>query len=364
MKFKSQLFLFALFPLVLASCQNYSGQQESQLIAIDTLLIADFEILVSTESALLGEPMEIVSMNENHLAVYDHAYKKIFIFNSEGDKLDEFGNVGEGPGEWDAMFGVSDLNFLEDRFFTTNRGRHLFDLYDSSGTHIRSIPFHQYLNYSHKTLLPDHNLLITTNGRENALAAIMNLNEEGDIIQKIGLPESDYSERRNIEQERVAYSNGEIPENALNNALAAKGKEGVFIFMTALGELRHYSDEGELIFQKEIPNPVKESVFDFIVHQNREEVRQHTVMPLVYAREMQIHDELIYLFMPKPHPEAAGMDFRMLVYNSDGELKKHYVFADPENESFLYDFAIDSDNNIYFIDVMRAEILKFSPDIE
>lgn len=363
MKNISCLCQLVVLSLVLASCQNYSEQQESQLVSVDTLLISDFATVVSTESALLGEPREIVSIRGQNLAVYDHATKKIILFNNEGDKLDEFGNVGEGPGEWNEMSGAADLNFAEDQFFTTNRGRLLFDLYDQSGNHIWSVPFPQHLNYSHKTLLSDHKLLVTTDGRDNALAVVMDLNEEGAIIQKIGSPKSEYSERRNFEQERVAYSRGDIPDNDLNNALAATGKGGTFIFMNSLGELRLYSDEGERIFRKEIPEGIKTSVFDFIIHQNREQVREHTVMPLEYAREMQIHDDLVYLFLPKPHPEAVGLDFRMLVYRSDGELLKHYVFEDPDNGSFLYDFAIGNDNNIYFIDVMSSQILRFSPEI-
>ncbi|GEM_PF-1779461 len=364
MKIKSQLFLYALLVLLFASCQSYSGQDESQSIKIDTLQVIDLEKIVSTESALLGEPREIVSMDEKHLAVYDHAFKKIILFNSEGEKLDEFGKIGEGPGEWDSMSGAADLNFVSDLFFTNNRGRFLFDRYDRSGNHIVSISYPQYLNYSHKSLLADNKLLVTTNGHENALAIVMDLNDEGNIIKRIGSPVAEYSEARNIEQERMKYSNGEIPENDRNRALAAKGEDGYFIFMNALGELRHYSKDGELLFQEEIPEKIKDSVFDYVVHQNKEVAREHTVMPLTYAREMLINEDLIYLFMPRPHPEATELDFRMLVYNSKGELQKHYVFADPENESFLYDFTINNENNIYFIDVMRSKILKFIPDVE
>lgn len=364
MKNNNQIVILALLTFLLASCQSYSDQDELQSIEIDTLQVIDLAEIVSAESALLGEPREIVSMNEKHLAVYDHAYKKIIIFNSEGDKLDEFGNVGEGPGEWDSMSGAADLNFDSDLFFTNNRGRFLFDLYNRSGNHIRSISYPQYLNYSHKTLLPDGKLLVTTNGRENALAAVMDLNEMGNIIKRIGSPESEFSEARNIEQERLKYSNGEIPENDRNRALAAKGDDGYFIFMNALGELRHYSEDGELLFQKEIPEIIKTSVFDFVVHQNKEVAREHTVIRLAYARKMLINDDLIYLFMPKPHPGANELDFRMLVYNTNGELQKHYVFTDPEDESFLYDFTISNENNIYFIDVMSSKILKYIPDIE
>ncbi len=361
---KCQLFLWTLFSLILSSCQSYSGQHESQTTGIDTLQVSDLSTVVSTESALLGDPREIVSMDANHLAVYDHSYKKIIIFNSEGDKLDEFGNIGEGPGEWDSMSGAADLNFLSDRFFTSNRGRFLFDLYDRSGNHNKSISFPQYLSYSHKTLLPDNKLLVASNGRENSLAAVMDLNEKGNIIKRIGSPESEYSEARNLEQERMTYSNGEIPENDRNKALAAKGEDGYFIFMTALGELRHYSEGGELIFQKEIPEIIKTSVFDFVVHHNKDVARERTVVPLAYAKEMYVHNDLIYLFMPKPHSGAIELDFRILVYNTNGELLRHYVFDDPKNEHFFYGYAMGSDNTIYLMDIMRAKVLRFIPDVD
>jgi len=363
MKIINQLFLFALLALVLASCKNYSEQQESQTTGIDTLQVIDFTTVVSTESALLGEPREIVSIDDKHIAVYDHSYKKIIIFNGDGDKLDEFGNVGEGPGEWDSMSGAADLNFVSDRFFTNNQGRYLFDLYDRSGNHIRSMTYPQYLNYSHKTLLPDNKLLVVTNGRENALATLLDLNEEGKIIQKIGLPESEYSESRNYEQERVTYSNGKIPENDLNEALAVKGKDGYFLFMNALGELRYYSDEGELIMHINIPENIKRSRFDYVIRKNRE-LYGNLVLPLRYAQDIKIHDDLIYLFMPKPDRSATELDFRILVYNLNGELQKHYVFVDSNSEYFFYDFAMSSDKNIYLMDIMKSEISKFSPVIE
>jgi len=133
--------------------------------------------------------------------------------------------------------------------------------------------------------------------------------------------------------------------------------------MNALGELRHYSYEGELVMRINIPENIKRSRFDYVIQKNKE-LRENLVLPLRYAQGIKIHDNSIYLFLPKPDLSATELDFRMLVYNSNGELLKHYVFVDPKNESFFYDFAMSSDNNIYLIDVMRSKIVKFIPDIE
>ncbi len=76
MKIRYQLPLIVVSTLLLVSCQNYTGQHDSHLVEVDTLQIGDLERIVSIESALLGEPREIVSIDDQQLAVYDHAYKK------------------------------------------------------------------------------------------------------------------------------------------------------------------------------------------------------------------------------------------------------------------------------------------------
>lgn len=363
MHFKYSIILFISYLFVLTACQSQSEDQENQSVKTESLAIDSLETVISTESQLLGEPRDIEALDGNQIAVYDHGFKQVIVFNNDGEQQRAFGEIGEGPGEWAKMSGAADLEYLNGHFFTTNRSRFLFDIYDNQGNHLQSISFPEHLDNSHKTLLPDDKILVTTNGRDNALAAVLDLNEEGKTIQTIGSPGSEYSEERNFEQEKSAYANGEIPENALNKALAAKGEEGYFLFMNALGELRHYSDEGKLIAQQEIPENITKPVFDYVVTQNREEERRNTVTPLEFAQEMKVHNDRIYIFMPKPHPLAEDLNSQLLVFNSDGKFISHYIFEDPDNKFFLYDMAIGGNSTIYFIDIMNAQILKFNPTI-
>lgn len=357
---KTAYWLFILPLFLLASCQTRSGQQETQPVKIDSLFIGNLDTVITTESASLGRPRELVAMDEHRFAVYDHGFKRITVFNNQGKKQYAFGAVGKGPGEWDAMSGAADLDFLEGRFFATNRSRYRFDLFDKEGRHLKSIPFPQYLANSHKTLLPGNKLLVATGGREDALAVVLDLDEAGTIVRKIGTPESEYAEERNFNRQRSAYSEGNVPESARNKALVAAGTDGYFLFMNTLGVLRRYSDDGVLVMQQEIPDNIKRARFDFVVTRNKEITREHTVVPLHYAQDLQVHNGLIYLFMPKPHPEAEGLNHRILVYSTGGKLQNHYVFTDPEQESFLYEFMIDNDNTLYFIDFLKARILRFS----
>lgn len=362
MNFKYYTFLFISCLFVFTACQNQSGNQDNKSVKTDSLDIGNLEKIITTESQLLGEPREIESLDENHLAVYDHGYKQIIVFNKDGEKKLAFGQTGDGPGEWGEMAGATDLDYQDQQFFTTNRSRFIFDLYDSEGNHLHSVPFPPYLSNTDKKLLSDDHLLIATDGRENSLAAVLDLQKDAEIVQRIGSPESEFAENRNHEEERITYAEGEIPENALNDVLVAKEEEGYFLFMNALGELRHYTDDGKRNMQLEIPNSIKEPIFNFVVTRNKDEVPEHTVVPLKYAKDIQVKNGLIYIYMPKPTPAVENLDSQLLVFNSDGEFLKHFIFQDPENKSFLYDFVIAEDDSIYLIDIMNARVLRLQSD--
>jgi hypothetical protein len=355
--------VFFLIPtlIFLFACQNQSGREHSEFLVIDTLSIHYFDEVISTESGLLADPRELVIPGDQQIAVYDHGVKRIILFDHDGNKHGEFGNTGRGPGEWDSMGGAADLNFAEGRFFSTNRERFLFDLYDREGNHQFSVPFPQYMRYSQKQLLPGSLLLVTTGGREDALAVTLDLNDHGKITEKIGLPEAEPFDVRNFEEERLTYASGDIPEHAFNEALAVKNDNGYFILMNTLGELRRYNTAGDLIFRKSLPENVLHPIFDFIVRQNRE-TSPHSAVPLRYVQKIQLNGDLVYLLIPKIHPEADELDSRLLVYNNEGTLLEHLVFPDPGNEFFFYDFAVSPDNTLFLIDILNARIMKLELD--
>lgn len=358
---KVKLLLIVTIVFFVYACQKHSENEASQFesVKVDSVYISDLQRIVPMESGLLAEPREISVMDEENFAVYDHGFKRVMVFNTSGDKQYEFGSIGSGPGEWDEMTGVASLNFYNDQFLTANQGRFLFDRYDRNGRYLNSITYPRYMNYTDKTLLADNRLLVTTNGHEKALAVVLDLDSEGAIIQRIGSPEIEPAGVRNHEQERIAYANGQIPEQAKNNALAARGSDGYYLFMNTLGELRYYPNNGEPKWKENLPEAVTEPVFNYIVQQNREVARPHTVLPLKFALKMQIIDNMIYLFMPKLHPDINNMDVQLLAYDIEGNLKRHIVFPDSENEYFLYNAVISEGKKLYTIDIMNAQVFVY-----
>jgi hypothetical protein len=350
--------------LAVSACNNEADPGAKSSTTSDSLEIDALNVVISTDSEILGEPREIVNMDEDQFAVYDHAYKKIMVFDKTGEKKYEFGNTGEGPGEWDPMGGARDLSYHNGTFFSNNGSRYLFDLYNKDGSHIKSISYEPYLDYAHKLLIDKNRLLTTTNGGENSLAVVLDLENELAVIDSLGEPAAGFRQRPNFEEQRTTYANGELPEGALNEALVTKIDNDHIIFMNTLGEMRRYSQDGEILFEVEIPSDVKETIFNYIVDVNKNESPPHSVRPLEYAKDIQHKNGLIYLFMPIKHPDREGLEARFLIYNKNGSLLSHYVFKPDEKETILYDFTVDEENVVYFVDVMNARVLSFDPEIE
>ena len=364
MRYILRLSLFSVLFILVHACSQ-DGPPQANIPSVDpqSVQIGSLDVVISQETDLLGEPREIVYMDEQHFAIYDHAFNKIMVFDTSGSKQYDFGSVGRGPGEWDPMSGAADLNFRNDQFLTTNREEFRLDLFSREGEHIKTIPYSHYPRYSQKVWIADNELLVSTLGKENALAVVTSLDDEEDIRQRIGKPATNYSQRVDLDQERQAYANGEIPESAQNEALAAKTEDGFILFINALGEIRKYSDQGELLFKKLIPNTVRDPIFDHIVQRNTELDSPGVVAPLQYAKDVQVKNGLLYIFIPKQGLDPNLPDSQLLIYDLQGELKKQLVFTDPQREHFLYDMMIDHKNTIYLIDIMNAQVLRYKAEL-
>lgn len=357
--------LSILFFFLFQSCK-FNGEnnvsQKNESVIVDTLLVSNLEPIVTMESGLLASPSELVILENGRFAVYDNRLRRILVFNQQGMKELEFGRSGSGPGEWDHGGGARDLNYKNGYFLTEDHARFMFHIHNRNGEYISSVHFPQYIANYHKILVSEDKLLVSTNGKEEALAILLDLDNEGEILKKIGLPESEPLPIRNHEQERVTYANGEIPEDAKNSALVAANVDAYYLFMNTLGELRRYSLEGELQWQRSLPQSIKKPIFDFVSQRNEEDVRTNTVFPLEYARDMKVVNDQIYVFMPKLHPEAEDVHTRIIVYNDDGELIRQLIFTFSWEEFYLGNFAINTDNTIYFIEWMSSQIIRFELD--
>lgn len=345
--------------LLLMGC---SGQEESKNPDPFTVTEIDSGSLVTvinTESGVLAGPTEIIRVGDGRIAVMDRGRNSVLLMNEEWEETGSFGSSGSGPGEWDERSGAGNLTFGNGRFVVSNRAMFRFDIYDSEGNFMASVPYAQYMNYQSKAMLPDGRLLVATAGQEDALAVVLNPEEEGNILMSFGNPEPLTSERINFEEERTALASGNVPPRLKNQAIVQSFNNGYLLLMNGLGELRYYSENGELAWSRPLPETVTEPIFNLVTEIN-EESRPHSIYPLQYAFDMKTMNGQVYV-LTTTHPEAEEIRQRLLVYDDSGAPLHHYRFSHTAQEMVLHQMAPMPDGAVFFTDPMNAEIVRFTP---
>jgi hypothetical protein len=263
-------FLFILL-LSLFSCQGNESIQdrESFQVAIDTLYIDEFEMLISVESDLLAQPNQLAIIDENTFAVHDQGLGKIIVFDQNGEMQYEFGRAGSGPGEWNPSY-IGTFDYFDNRFILTDRSTLRMLLFDREGTHIETtVDTPVDLRFADIKLLAESKVLLSSNGNEESLAHILNLDDNAAIIERIGSPEVNPPETFNFNEIRDVLSSGNIPDALQNVALVSGSEKGFPILMNVLGELRYYDLNGQLQWQQVLPDEITVPLWDFVIEKNQ-----------------------------------------------------------------------------------------------
>lgn len=354
-----RLSLFAISIILLISCGSEQDQQQSaDDLFHHNIESGDYTVWIDAGSEKLAQPVEIIRAGEAGIAVMDYGFNRILLFDDEGNPIREIGGTGSGPGEWSQMSGAGNLIYQEGRFIASDRERFRFDLFEEEGDYIRSVDFPQYMTYRSKAGVGGYRLLTATQGRGDALAVILDLDRDGEVVKRIGTPEADAPEGLIIEEDRQMLASGEVPPHMKNNALVEVYEDGYVLFMYSAGEIRNYTHEGDLRWSSAMPESLTDPVFDFVSERNKESA-PYTVFRLQYAFDMRVNDEQIYLLTTK-FPDTELSDQYLLRYNMNGALTAK-IRLEPNKEESMYVQVLPLEgNDALLIDYSHAEIVRIT----
>jgi hypothetical protein len=340
-----------------AACSKQSEKNGQTAISRVVFLSENYSVFIDTESELLAEPIELIRAGDGQFAVMDYGLNRIVLFDEYGNKTAEIGSTGSGPGEWNRMSGARNLLFTGEHFIVSNLGNFQFDIFDSAGEFIRSVTYPQYMNHQSVSVLENKKLVVASDGHDDALAVVIDLEKDGEILNRIGVPEAEAAEIPNFEKERLELASGELPERMKNHALVEAHDNGYILFMYATGELRNYNPEGELEWKSRIPEAITEPVFSLVREQN-ENGPVHSVFMLRYANDLFVQDDAVYL-LTYAYPDLELEEQYLLRFDLHGELIGQYLLEPPAEHSMIVAMAAGEDGDYYFLDYTNAQIVHY-----
>jgi len=121
-----------------------------------------------------------IDIYENKYVILDAKYSNVFLFDSKGDYLTNFGKIGSGPGEYKD---VADFTIYKDKIYLLSRGdMSLFEYDLANGKFLRKI----FLNLFGHRILPvgNNEFLIYTNHNSSIEDSnIFRINLNGEILE-------------------------------------------------------------------------------------------------------------------------------------------------------------------------------------
>ncbi len=299
----------------------YPKYESKPLIELDKVNVIG-ELSGENEKMQFFEPRTILMDSEDNIYVIDTGNHRIVKLNSTGDFLLEFGQKGQGPGEFEYMMSAS-MDSKENIYvgeFTRTQ------IFDTAGNYLRSMR----LKHTRSFEFTNDDKIIATgfviSGTDtddftkfyNRQPVIQVMDFEENIVQKIG--------KRRFYSDRMMNLHG-------NNVSLAMDRVGNYYFAyNARNLVEKYSPDGEMIFRSS-----KET--DMIESEEAEQVRttnkigEGAIMPMftrfakntgidgkgrlwveVYNRRMTIEER-------KKFQDNTAKDLISLeVYDSDGIL--------------------------------------------
>ena len=257
------------FLLVLTGC----GSEPNTSSDIDTVVLKNFETIISIEDNILATPTLIRRGINSNLFIYDDAQTKVLEVDNNGNVVNEFGQPGRGPGEL----------LLVNNFFLTDKHLYIVDYiqyfihqYDYNGQFLSSMDYGDKLGMPNAPPAPfssseirakdiNNQPFVTQNGNvmlsaakfSDSVQSIYELTDwDGNHIAEIGsVPEGSTFVVDN-EKLRADISARVVPSLYRSNAFVVNDRANsneYFLIYSALPLISKYDSSGQKLWSTEIP---------------------------------------------------------------------------------------------------------------
>lgn len=333
---KHCIFFVVYFVMIyISGCQQTDS--ESTVDTIEPIAINDFEIFGSFEQQGIVRPTQIEVLSDGDVAVLDRQTNLVFLLDSNGEVLTQFGGEGKGPGE---SITALQLQSLGDDLFVVDSSSLRINQFNRTGDYIRSFLYEKGFMPSPIIVNGDGFYFIAASGRDGKLISKKSVNS--DSLYLFGEAMGEQFVPGDLEIEKKALIAGEIPSLYMNDISMSYSNSFLYVFLNAHSRIQKYTEDGKLLWDQEIDFPVNQAIFDSVVERAKN-LDSEAVPRLLYSLSLKIINEQVYLLW-----YTAGNYHQNLVrLDENGHVATLFNFR--LDGQVFYDFAIDTQNNFLFL---------------
>ena len=262
--------------------------------------VTGIEVLISTESGVLGRPVSLNVGPDGMLFVVDQINSQVHRITADGTLLPPIGRGGSGPGEFKNPLVVEiDSN----SFLVVDQRNGRIQEFGSDGAFLSTWPLPPFAAHYACDLGPNRRIAVTTLGRDSALAAVYD--SAGSRIGKLGTPPTEIPRQIPMQEMRQQIARGRIPEFFRNTAFPHYGPKGnVWLNLITDGVVERYSEEGSLLFEYELDEPEMQGIYDAFVREHSDPDFRG-LYALRYAADLYSTGEELWVLLNRADDEAV-----------------------------------------------------------
>lgn len=344
--------LLLLLLLILTIGCSFQSREKS--IVFKEKKVKEATLILNPESSHeVGAPSEIKAVPGGFL-VYDYGVEKIFKLDHNGNKLLSFGNSGRGPGEFQDIFGLWEI---DEEYWVYDYNSAKYIIYDHEGKWIKDLAlnFDEFPKYPVRVeVIVPYQFVVPSGGKDGSLFKLVDM--EAQNIQYLGDALGAYMYTRDSEEAHQAISAGRIPADMQNAIMLSSNQAGIFLFQQTTAILEKYSHAGELLWQKSVKVPAIEGLFEHLFRENPRRInRGEFLLTFNYGKRISANRDGVAVLLNVPEEEPVTVAW---VSNS-GEDLTIVTFPGIENKLLGLAFTLSTDGSyMFFVDALEGKLYR------
>ncbi len=276
-------------------------------------------IVISTESARLGGPVDLAVDQSGLLYVLDYDAAQILIVSASGAAIRVIGRAGSGPGEFQRP---GSFSLAHDSLRVVDQGNGRLQTLALPGPFTRSVLLPPVSTMGPVAVGDDGGFLVTTLGMHGALAAYYD--PSGMEQVRLGTPPDSGPPALNPRQSKEALIAGRVPALFRNAVLPVIAPDrDLWLILTGEGQLERYSRDGTLKVSVPLRTPEMRLVRSEAVAYAKATLEdQRSVRPIRFVFDAAVVGHTLWLLLNTTADGPAVL----LAIGPDGQVVRRLTF--------------------------------------